>query len=169
MVRGRAVRVAGLSAPRHESLERLLGGRSSVSSSRSRVGCSLGGITSSGSGVSSGIGSRSGFRCRSRSGLGSHRSGSGCGSRLLLLATGGQSGSSDQGGDDERLVHFRFSLRTVKKTKNATTSSLLQPGSALAESAPAEHIFNSTGDYIAYSSILNNTEHRVNLPGTTYN
>jgi len=130
------------------------------------LGCgSVGGGSSSGSGIHS---SGSGFRSGSGGSCGlSGRSGSSCGSgggsrcRLFLLATGGQSGSSDQGSDDERLVHFRFSLRTVKKTKNATTSSLLQPGSALAESAPGEHGFNSAGDYIGYSSILNNTKHRI--------
>jgi len=137
-----------------------------------RTVCLLGGgsvgsgsCSSSGSGIGSGGGS---FGSRSCGGCGlSGRSGSCCGSggrsrcRLFLLATGGQGSSSDEGSDDERLVHFRFSLRTVKKTKNATTSSLLQPGSALAESAPVEHVFNSAKDYIGYSSILNNTKRGV--------
>lgn len=161
----------GTCCPLYETLARLLGSRSGVSSSRSGIGCSLGSIASSrssrGSGVSSsssGFGS-DGSRCSCR--LSSHWCGSR--SRLFLLATGSQGGSSDQGGDDERLVHFRFSLRTVKKTKNATTPSLLQPGSALAESAPAGHVFISADDYIGYSSILNNTEYGLKTPSVANN
>lgn len=146
---------------------RLLGSRSGFASGRSRIGCSL----SSRAGIHgssrrsvgcSGCGFRSGG-CRS-SRLDGHRSGCRSRSRLLLLATGGQGSSSNQGGDDERLVHFSFSLRTIKKTKNATTSSLLQPGSALAECTPWEHVYNSVGNYIGYSSILDYTEHCKNYP-----
>lgn len=143
-------------------------GCGSVSSggSSGSVGC--------GSGSRSGIGrggSSFGSGCCRCCGLSGSRSGGGSGGRcrLFLLAASSQGSSSDQGSDDERLVHFRFSLRTVKKTKNATTSSLLQPGSALAESAPEEHIFHSADDYIGYSSILNNTEQTAKQPGVANN
>jgi hypothetical protein len=67
----------------------------------------------------SGLDGRSG-RCR--------RSGSRCGrgSRCLLLATGSQGGSSDQGSDDEGLVHFRFSLRRVKKRRSGISTDFSQ-------------------------------------------
>ena len=106
------------------------GGASSsgcVGCSRSSAGCSSSGVSCSGSCVGC---SSCRFRCgcsRCSSRLNSH--GSGCRSRLFLLAASGQSSGSNQGGDDEGFVHFSFSLRTIKKTKNATTSSLLQPGS----------------------------------------
>lgn len=93
----------------------LLGGFGSCcGSSRCCLGCCRSGgrcrscFCSSGSGLDG----RSG-RCRRSS----SRCGRGSRCRLFLLATGSQGGSSDQGSDDEGLVHFRFSLRRVKKTK----------------------------------------------------
>ena len=80
------------------------------------------------SSVSSGLGSIS-SRCCSRSSVGSGRSGfgsGGCGSRsgcrcfhcggsgrrsrsgFFLLAAGGEGSSSDQGGQNERVLHFDF-------------------------------------------------------------
>jgi hypothetical protein len=142
---------------------RLLGSRSGFASGRSRIGCSLSSRTgirgSSRRSVGcSGCGFRSGG-CRSSSRLDGHRSGCRSRSRLLLLAAGGQGSSSNQGGDDERLVHFSFSLRTIKKTKNATTSSLLQPGSALAECTPWEHVYNSVAEL--YWVFVNTGLHRA--------
>ena len=154
-----------------ESLKRLLLGSSSGFSgllggfSSSVSGRSSGRSRSSGSGHGGGSSSFGSGSSGSRSRCGSSSGGrSGRGRRLFLLATGGQGSSSNQGGDDERLVHFSFSLRTIKKTKNATTSSLLQPGSALAECTPWEHVYNSVGNYIGYSSILDYTEHCKNYP-----
>lgn len=87
---------------------------SSVNSSLDSVGCS------GSSGRCSVSSDRSGFHSSGsglldRSGRSGSRSGCGSRSRLFLLATGGQGGSSDQRSDDEGLVHFRFSLRRVKK------------------------------------------------------
>ena len=96
----------------------LLGGFGSCcGSSRCCLGCCRSGgrcrscFCSSGSGLDG----RSGRCCRS--GRSGGRCGRGSRCRLFLLATGSQGGSSDQGSDDEGLVHFRFSLRRVKKTK----------------------------------------------------
>ena len=92
----------------------LLGSRSGTSGS---VGSSLGSVCrSSGSRSVGGRGSSSGGSSvggsSSRSGCGlrcgcgsSHRSR--CRSGFFLLATGGESSSSDQGGQNERLVHFK--------------------------------------------------------------
>lgn len=100
------------------SVRQLLGLRSAGSSSSGCVSSSLGSVSSR-SCVGSG-GSRS---CvgGSRSSFGSSRSWSCCRCRswcwsgFFLLATGGESSSSDQGGQNDGVLHFKFPSWTDKK------------------------------------------------------
>ena len=139
----------------------LLGGfGSSSGSGRSSLGCSRCRSGSGGIGCSSrsSLHSGSGRCCRSG---GSGGSGSRSGRRLFLLATGSQSGCSDQGSDDEGLVHFRFSLRRVKKTK-AKKSSLFQPAHFSDQHlAFGKRAIKTAVDCISNSSIVNNTNPRM--------
>lgn len=134
---------------------------SSVGSTSCSIASSLSGITSGACSASSGVSSSSSGRCgfSSRCWCGSWRfHGSGCGSRsgFFFFAASSQGSGSDQGGDDKGLVHFRFPSWTVKMG-DAATSSLFQPGYALADCAIACGLLKSAGDYIVYSSIVNNT------------
>ena len=146
------------------SLGSIASGGSSIASSVGSTSCSiassLSGITSGACSASSGVSSSSG-RCgfSSRCWCGSWRfHGSGCGSRsgFFFFAASSQGSGSDQGGDDKGLVHFSFPSWTVKMG-DAATSSLFQPGYALADCAIACGLLKSADDYIVYSSIVNNT------------
>lgn len=97
-------------------------GRSSSVSSR----CS-GGRSSVGSGRSCWLGG--GSRCCSRS---FHRSGCGCWSGFFLLATSGECSSSDQGGQNERVLHFDFPIWTDRILKSHGVR-LPEPMHALAQ------------------------------------
>lgn len=83
--------------------------------SRSSVSSRSGGWSSScvGSSRSCGFGGRSG--CSGRS---FHGSGSRCWSGLFLLATSGECSSSDQGGQNERVLHFDFPSWTDRILKS---------------------------------------------------
>ena len=87
-------------------VNRSAGSRSSGSSSRSgsssSARCSS---DSAGSGGSSSVSGRSSSRSRCRGSGGSRCRGR---SGFFLLAAGGESSSGDEGGQDERLVHFGF-------------------------------------------------------------
>ena len=110
------------------------GGRrsSSVSSWRSGIRSCRGSVGGWCSCWSSICGWRRRFsRCDSRCG-GFNRCWCRCRSRLFLLATSSQRSGSDQGSDDERLVHWVSPQGTVID-KGAKTSSLFQPGYALVE------------------------------------
>ena len=84
-------------------------GRSSSVSSR----CSGGRSSSVGSGRSCWLGG--GSRCCGGS---FHRSGCGCWSGFFLLATSGECSSSDQGGQNERVLHFDFPIWTDRILKS---------------------------------------------------
>jgi len=81
------------------------GGGSGRSGSSSGVS---GGRSGTGSSGSSGVGSGSGGRGGSGSSSGGR---SGRGRRLFLLAAGRQGGGGNQGGQNERFLHFSFLLR----------------------------------------------------------
>lgn len=102
------------------SVRQLLGLRSAGSSSSGCISSSLCSVSSrsciGGGGSRSCVrGSRSGFRSsRSRSGCRSCcRCRSWCG--FFLLATSGESSSSDQGGQNDGVLHFKFPSWTDKK------------------------------------------------------
>lgn len=98
-------------------------GRSSSVSSR----CSGGRSSSVGSGRSCWLGG--GSRCCGGS---FHRSGSGCWSGFFLLATSGECSSSDQGGQNERVLHFDFPIWTDRILKSHGVR-LPEPMHALAQ------------------------------------
>jgi len=117
----------------------LLGCGSAGSGSSSSVSSSLGSISGGSSSVSSrcsrscGVGSgRScwlGGRSRS-SGRSFHRSG--CWSGFFLLATSGECSSSDQGGQNEGVLHFDFPIWTDRILKSHGVR-LPEPMHALAQ------------------------------------
>ncbi len=98
-------------------------GRSSSVSSR----CSGSRSSSVGSGGSCWLGG--GSRCCGGS---FHRSGSGCWSGFFLLATSGECSSSDQGGQNERVLHFDFPIWTDRILKSHGVR-LPEPMHALAQ------------------------------------
>ena len=108
----RAVRLL-LGSSVSSSLGSVSGSLGSVASGVGSVSSSTGDGTSSrthgsaGSGSSVGHSSSGGSGCFCRSGS-SHGSGCGCRSGFFLLATSGQSSGSNQSGEYERLIHFRF-------------------------------------------------------------
>lgn len=127
----------------------LLGCGSASSSGGSSVSGSLGSIGSRSRGsVGSG---RSGFRSdRSWCGCwswGFH--GSWCWSRsgLFLLATSGECSSGDQGGQNERVLHFDFPSWTDRILKSHGVRLFGSPGT-LWHNALGLHLFGAAADYI---------------------
>ena len=110
---------------RLRTFHELLGLRSSAgSSSGSSVSSSLGSVSSrsgfSGSGRSGFGGSRSSFRsgrCWSWCGC-SHRSGCSGWSGFFFLTASGQGSSSDQGGQNDGVLHFNFLVGQTKSLKS---------------------------------------------------
>ena len=103
---------------------------SGVSSSLGSVASSTssGGSTSSGVSSSTGNGTSSGANSSASSGGSVHHGGSSrcfnsrcgcwCRSGFFLLATGGECSSSDQGGQNERVLHFDFPIWTDRILKS---------------------------------------------------
>lgn len=125
-----AVRGCGVGRFRNQprACNQLLGCGSAGSGSGSSVSSSLGSVSGWSSSVSSRCGGRScsvgssrrcGFGGRSRGcGRGFHRCGSRCSSGLFLLATSGECSSSDQGGQNEGVLHFDFPIGTDRILKS---------------------------------------------------
>lgn len=112
----------------------LLGSGSASSCRGSSVSSSLCGVSSRsrGSGVGSGRSCLGGCRCGSWSGGWCrcfHRSGSRCWSGFFLLATSGECSSCDQGGQNERVLHFDIPSWTDRVLREATASGFESPGS----------------------------------------
>lgn len=110
--------------------------------------CAGSGRSSSVSGSLGGVSSRSGSVGSSRSGVGSdrscgfhsgwswgwslYRSGSWCWSGFFLLATSGECSSSDQGGQNERVLHLDFPSWTDRILKSHGVRLVKKPLYALA-------------------------------------
>ena len=124
----------------------ILGG---VSSSVGSAGSGVGSVSSSVGGASSSVGGRS----RSGSFSSRCRCGSRCG--LFLLATSGQSSSSDHGSQDQGVLHIS-SYELVQQTYCVPLRSAGQLLIALAE---LNQTINSTrGNYREIPSMLTNTD-----------
>lgn len=143
----------------------LLGGGSSASGSGgSSVGSGLGGVSSSvGSGGGSSRGSLSGGRssfsggCGSRS-RGFHRSGCRCGSGLFLLATSGECSGSNQGCQNEGVLHFSF---LVGQTEFSICHNGPSLGTQSLWQSRYQRELDSARNYMKISSILTNTDARA--------
>ena len=131
------------------SEEGLVGGGSARSGRGSSVSGSLGCVGSrSRSGVGgggSGFGSSRG-RCGSRSGC-FHGSWCRCRSGFFLLATSGECSSCDQGGQNERVLHFDFPSWTDRVLREATASGFVIAPDPLAHALGLHH-FGAASNYI---------------------
>lgn len=131
---------------------KLLGCGSAGCSSCSSISSSLGCVSGGGSGSRGSVGSgRSGFRSGGswcgRWSWGFH--GSGCWRRswLFLLATSGECSSSDQGGQNERVLHFDFPSWTDRILRSHGVRLCGSPGT-LWHNALGMHRLGAATDYI---------------------
>ena len=143
---------AGLKTCRCQRQGDLLGSGSASSGRSSGVSSSLGSVgRRSGSCVRSSRCGRSSFRsgrswCRSRCRC-FHRSGRRCWSGFFLLATSGECSSCDQGGQNERVLHFDFPSWTDRVLREATASGFVIAPDPLAHALGLHH-FGAASNYI---------------------
>lgn len=154
----RGFQVCGPLGPPYREDKRLLGCGCTSGCGSSCVGSGLGSVSSRssfGRSRSGGSGFGSG-----RSGSSSRclhcRSGSRCRSGLFLLAAGGEGSSSNQGGQNERILHFDFPIWTDRILKSHGVRLLEAP--ARMDGALGLHHFGAAMDYIGFQSIVTNTD-----------